>query len=422
MAQELKSWRRRGVGLASRGNTRFVSDSLYFTGIDLGDRSSGTYRRRGYSDSENEDGYGGLYWGEGEGEVESEEEDDDEGDDSDGANGYLAHLSPEEREEVLLRSALQLISRAQAMGESDVHLNRRELEAYGRYLQRVEEEERARQEEKRKKKKRNAGSGIDKKKKDKEQRMAVPLTHLAPTSRKKRSCLASSTDFPPRQDSLSRQRSAIDLPPDGHEGKGYPPMGYFPPPSSASHSRARSGATTSQRPPNAAREGYDYSSQPPSASRSQSSRGSPRSEATNTSNRSHNNMNPFQFQTAGPRAPYPYGTAATASRRAVPGSTETMYEQPHETGTSATARSRHGSRRASYDEYTSEEQSPSSEESTSDDRGNGAQIREPVGKVGRRGRSEAIIVEESPERTRSKKKSSSSPVKRKQVGGKKKKK
>ncbi|KAG6009512.1 hypothetical protein E4U21_002148 [Claviceps maximensis] len=408
-----------GLGLSRRRDTRFVSDSLNFTGIDLGDRSGGTYHRRRYNNFENEDGYDDSYSGGSGNEVEGDDDDDDDDDDDEGdyndddASGYLARLSLEQREEMLLRSALQLISRAQAMGESDVHLNKQELEAYGRYLQRLEEEERARQQQQqKKKKKRNTGSGSDKKKKVKEQRMAVPLAQLAPTSRKKKTSLASSTEFPSRRDSLPRQVSSIDLPPDGHDGKGYPPMGYFPPPS-ASRSGPRSGTTMSQ---------------PSSASRAQSSRGSPRDEAHSMSGRSHmninnndNNMNPFQFQTAGPRAPFPSGTAA-ASRRAVPGPTANVYEQRWETVTSAAARSRHGSRRASYEDYTSEEGSLSSEESTSDDGGNGAQIREPVGKAGRRGRSEVIIVEESPEQTKGKKKSSSSPVKRKPVGGKKKKK
>lgn len=401
-----------------RRNTRFVSDSLHFTGIDLGDRKSGTYRRRQYSDSEDEDGDSDSSesYGEEEEEDEEEEEEDDD-DDDDGSSRYLARLTSEEREVVLVRSALQLIGRAQAMGETDVHLNKQELEAYGRYLKRVkeEEEERARQ-----RKKRNSGSGSDKKK-AKEQRMAVPLTQLAPTSRKKKSSLSSSAEFPPRQDSLPRQRAANDLPPDGRDQQGYPPMGYFPPPS-ASRSRPRAGTTTSQGPSSRAREEYDYVSRPSSANRPRSSRGSPRDEASATSSRPHNNtLNPFQFQTAGPRVPYLPGAAA-ASRRHVSGPPEIVYEQRRGTTTPAAARSRHGSRRASYDEYTSEEGSPTSEESTSDDGGNGAQIRDPGGRTRGRGRSEAIIVEESPERTKSKKKSSSSPVKRKQMAGKKKKK
>ncbi|KAK2599008.1 hypothetical protein QQS21_005542 [Conoideocrella luteorostrata] len=388
-----------GVGLAvRRRNTRFVSDSLNFTGIDLGDRTSGTYRRQEFSDSEKDGDSTSI-------EGDSEEDDDDEFSD------YLSSLSPEEREEVLLRSALQLISRAQANGDTNVHLNKQELEAYGRYLKRMEEEERARQ-----KKKRNSGSGNDKKKRAKEQRMAVPLTQLAPTSRKKKSSPSSSAELPPRQDSLPRQRASNDLPPDGRDRQGYPPMGYFPPPS-ASRTRPRAGTTTSQRPSGRAHNEYEYASRPSSASRPRSSRGSPRDEASTISSRSH--IDPFQFQTAGPRAPFPAG-AAVASRRHVSGP-EIMYEQRRGTVTPAAARSRHGSRRASYEEYTSDEGNATSEESTSDDRANGAQIREPARQSRGRGRNAVLVVEESPERTKSKKKSSS-PVKRKQVGGKKKKK
>ncbi|KAG6253256.1 hypothetical protein E4U49_007544 [Claviceps purpurea] len=411
-----------GAGLSLRHSKRFVSDSLDFTGTDLGDRSSGTHRRRIYSDSDEEDDADS-------GESASEESDDEDGgygfgyfgneEENDDPDGYLARMGPDEREEVLLRSALYLISRAQAMGASDVHLNKQELEAYGRYLQRMEQEERARQ----KKKKRTSGGGSDKKKKNKkklpEQRMAVPLTQLAPTSRKKKSSSVSRAELPPRQDSLPRQRPATDLPPDGRDRKGYPAMGYFPPPST---SRSRPGsASAASRPPSAARQ-YEYSSPPSSSKRAPSSRDSPRDEASHVGSRSHNDssgsMNPFLFQTSGPRTPY---SPATSSKRTVPGSAERTHEQRRGTTTPA-ARSGRGSRRASYDEYTAEESSPVSEESTTDEGGNEAPMREPAARASRRGRSNVIVVEESPERRGSKKKSSSSPVKRKPVGGKKKKK
>ncbi|KAG6199479.1 hypothetical protein E4U35_006654 [Claviceps purpurea] len=421
-----------GAGLSLRHSKRFVSDSLDFTGTDLGDRSSGTHRRRIYSDSDEEDDADS-------GESASEESDDEDGgygfgycgneEENDDPDGYLARMGPDEREEVLLRSALYLISRAQAMGASDVHLNKQELEAYGRYLQRMEQEERARQ----KKKKRTSGGGSDKKKKNKkklpEQRMAVPLTQLAPTSRKKKSSSVSRAELPPRQDSLPRQRPAMDLPPDGRDRKGYPAMGYFPPPST---SRSRPGsASAASRPPSAARQ-YEYSSPPSSSKRAPSSRDSPRDEASHVGSRSHNDssgsMNPFLFQTSGPRTPY---SPATSSNRTVPGSAERTHEQRRGTTTPA-ARSGRASRRASYDEYTAEESSPVSEESTTDEGGNEAPMREqererererePAARASRRGRSNVIVVEESPERRGSKKKSSSSPVKRKPVGGKKKKK
>ncbi|KAG6070727.1 hypothetical protein E4U33_004064 [Claviceps sp. LM78 group G4] len=424
-----------GAGLSLRRSKRFVSDSLDFTGTDLGDRSSGTHRRRLYSDSGEEDDADS-------GESESEESNGDDGrygfdyfangdDNEDDPDGYLARMGPDEREEVLLRSALYLISRAQAMGATDVHLNKQELEAYGRYLQRIEQEERARQ----KKKKRTSAGGSDKKKKNKkkltEQRMAIPLTQLAPTSRKKKSSSVSRAELPPRQDSLPRQRPATDLPPDGRDRKGYPAMGYFPPPST---SRSRPGSTSAaSRPPSAARQ-YEYSSPPSSAKRPPSSRDSPRDETSHVSGRSHNDssgsMNPFLFQTSGPRTPY---SPAASSQRTVPGSADRTHEQRRGTTTPA-ARSGRGSRRASYDEYTAEESSPVSEESTTDEEGNGAPVREherererererePAARASRRGRGNVIVVEESPERRGSKKKSSSSPVKRKPVGGKKKKK
>ncbi|KAG6051397.1 hypothetical protein E4U39_001114 [Claviceps sp. Clav50 group G5] len=425
-----------GAGLSLRRSKRFISDSLDFTGTDLGDRSSGTHRRRLYSDSGEEDDADS-------GESESEESNDDDGrygfdyfgngdDNEDDPDGYLARMGPDEREEVLLRSALYLISRAQAMGATDVHLNKQELEAYGRYLQRMEQEERARQ----KKKKRTSAGGSDKKKKNKkkltEQRMAIPLTQLAPTSRKKKSSSVSRAELPPRQDSLPRQRLATDLPPDGRDWKGYPAMGYFPPPST---SRSRPGSTSAaSRPPSAARQ-YEYASPPSSAKRPPSSRDSPRDETSHVSGRSHNDssgsMNPFLFQTSGPRTPY---SPTASSQRAVPGSADRTHEQRRGTTTPA-ARSGRGSGRASYDEYTAEESSPVSEESTTDEEGNGAPVREqervrvgererePAARASRRGRSNVIVVEESPERRGgSKKKSSSSPVKRKPVGGKKKKK
>ena len=104
-------------------------------------------------------------------------------------------------------------------------------------------------------------------------------------------------------------------------------------------------------------------------------------------------LDPFQFQTAGPRA---------ASRRPQSG-----------VSVSGPARSTR-SRRSVYDETSDEDFIPSEDgSSNSDELGNGARIRE-----------SAIVVEESPEPERpSSKKKDSSPVKRKPVAsrGKKKK-
>lgn len=380
-----------GGGMAMRRGTRFVSDSLQFTGVDLGDRDSGTFRRRQFGASEDDSDATSD-------ESDSEGDSDDSEDSEDSDYLDLSGLSPEEREEVLVQSAMQRINQAQAAGQTDVHLRKEELEALAQRRKRMEEEERARR-----KKQRHSGGGSDRKKKS-EQRIAVPLTQFAPVSRKKKSSLPASMEFPPRQDSLPRQIAGGDLPADGRDRQGYPPMGYFPPPS-ASRSRPRSGTSSSQRPPSRARDEYEYSS-----SRPRSSVGSLRDT----------HVDPFQYQTAGPHAPYPPGAAAASSRRHASGPSEVMHDQRRSTVNPPAARGSHGPRRTSYGGDTSDAHSSNSEDSNSDGRVQ-PPIREPVSKTRERGRNSTIVVEESPERVRSKKKSSS-PVKRKQVAGKKKKK
>ncbi|POR32074.1 Prenylated Rab acceptor 1 [Tolypocladium paradoxum] len=402
-----------GVG-PSRRNTRFVSDSLQFTGIDLGDRASGTVRRRRYGDSDDDDDDG------------STSSDDDDNDSAYGEGA--APLAIRDREEALVQSALHRISRARAKGKADVKLSKEELAALERRRKRIQEEE--------ERKKRGSGSGSDRKKK-KEQRIAVPLSHLEPVSRKKRTAAQA---HPPRQDSLPRHASAGGVL-EGQQRQGYPPMGYFPPPS-ASRSRPRSG-TASSRPPSRARDErgsspfqYEYVPHPSAANRHvsdsvarlRSSRGSPRDEASSSLG-SRANLDPFMYQTEGPRAAYPAGAAA-ASRRHVSGPAEMAYNTHRGTQAPAVSRSHQGSRRQSYGDETSEDEGVTSEESTSDDRGNGAQIgepareparepvREPVREPSGRGRDVGIVVEVSPERRpEPPKKKSSSPVKKKPVSG-----
>ncbi|KAI9166952.1 Protein of unknown functionlike protein [Paramyrothecium foliicola] len=384
-----------GVGLVSGRNSRFVSDPLRFTGTDLGDRSNDVVLRRPY-------------------DSDGEEEDSDEGSsNSDEENGYdeeeLARLSPRQKEEFMVQSAMQRIRRAQEMGRTDVRLNKEELAALERRRKRLEEEA---EKKKRKKKKDN--------------RVSVPLAQLDPgvgsSSRK------SSKSSQQRQESLPRHDSASSLPDDANQ-QVYPPMGYFPPPSGG-RSRPRSSTSASQRPPSRMSGvdpfEYEYGQRPASSAgrhvsdgvaRPRSSRGYYGEDvAPPVPGRQ---LDPFMFQTAGPRASYPSGAAA-ASRRHVSGSTEPAPLSRRGTPTPAPARSHRGSRRPSPDEETSEEHSESSEESTSDDLGNGAQIRPHT-----RGRPAAIVVEESPEpqpEPPKKKSSGSSPVKRKPVSSGKKKK
>ncbi|KAL2256508.1 hypothetical protein VTK26DRAFT_1564 [Humicola hyalothermophila] len=111
---------------------------------------------------------------------------------------------------------MERIRRAQAKGKKDVKLSKGELAAYQRRLERIEDEKRRRR---------------------RERRVAIPISQLDPSSRNKRQ--TSESDSPPRQSSpeLGDERQPA-----------YPPMGYFPPPSS--HPRQRSGTTSSRsRPP-----------------------------------------------------------------------------------------------------------------------------------------------------------------------------
>jgi hypothetical protein len=354
-----------GVGLTRRG-TRFVSDSLRFTGTDLGDRQSGLARRVPLGGLDN-------------GETESEEDDEDDYD--------LALLTPEQKEEALVRTAMARIKRAQARGRSDVSLTKDELAALERRKQRMQEEADKRE-----------------RRKSRKQRVAIPLTNLEPVSRKKKSS-PPVLEAPPH-----------DLP-EAPDRQGYPPTGYFPPPSG--RSRPRSGTTLSSRPPSRAHSDrpdspfqYEYVQRPSSSTGRHVSDVIPRplsarshqyddGSSASLSSSSRNQVDPFMFQTAGPRAAYP-GGAAAASRRHVSGPVDGLYMTHRDE-----ARTSHNGRRLAYDE-ASEESEPS--ESASDELNNGARIREPT----RGGRSE-IVVQPDLEPEPVPKKKSSESSKRKPV-------
>lgn len=354
-----------GVGFSSGTMTRFASDSLEFTGIDLGDRQRGTSRRgyRGGSEDEEED--------------DDDDDDEESSGDDDGYEEELAQLSPRDREEMLIQSAMARIERARAKGRSDVKLNKHELAALDRQRKRMEEEE----------KRKRAGG----RKKRKEQRVAVPLTHLEPVSRKKKG---------PRQDSLPRHQSSSSNLGDNQDYQGYPPMGYFPPPS-GSRSRPRSGtASSSQRPPSRARDdrggnAFDFTQGPAPIPRHHSDSVAGHRSVRGSPPDSRSGMDPFQFQTAGPRAS---GSKATAASRRQTVGSEEGYPTRRGAAAPASVRSGRGSGRPSLDQETSEEDSEDSDdggdssseeqESSSDNTGNGAQIREAP-----RGRGPAIVVE-----------------------------
>jgi hypothetical protein len=408
-----------GVGLVPGRNSRFVSDPLRFTGTDLGDRSNNLVMRRPYdSDEANRIT-----------DDETSNSDDDEDDEDE--FGYdeeeLARLSPRQREEVLVQTAMARIKQAQENGRTDVRLNKDELAALERRRKRLEEEA-----EKKKKRK-----GDSERKKKKDNRMSIPLAQLDPGSAPASGSASSrkTSKSSQRQPSLPRHGSgsslvegAEDAPP-----QVYPPMGYFPPPSGG-RSRQRSSTSASQRPPsrlsNVDPYEFEYGPRASSASRHvsdgtsrpRSSRGYYGEDMASAVN--SRQLDPFQFQTAGPRAPYHSGAAA-ASRRHASGASDAASVSRRGTPTPPMAtRSHRSSRRPSPDDETSEAASESSEESTSDDLGNGAQIRQPPTTRGRTAAA-AIVIEESPEpqpEPSKKKSSGSSPVKRKPVssGGKKK--
>lgn len=419
-----------GVGLASSSGSRFVSDPLRFTGIDIGDGNGGRPRSShvfGQEDDEDED---------------DTSEDDDSEHDVEVRRGKGA--APSEREEAVVESALQRIRRAQAKGKKDVKLTQEELAALERRRERIRAQEEAR-----------------KRRKEKEQRFAVPLSHLEPTVRKRRSVVA---DEPTSQ----RAVSASFLEESGRPV--YPPMGYFPPPLASARSRPRSGTSSSQRPgtvssqrppsrdpaaersrgnspfrysyvqhgypPSASRHVSDTAPRPPSSSSRQDSWPGAYGQATPASisapsipAQRQGSADPFRYMTADPRAP--------ARRRNVSGPAGAGHHV-YGPGTGP----QDSSRRRSDEDTSEETASENSDDSTSEEYGatripssssvGGAPV------AGRRGRSreEVIVIEDSPEpepepeperearrereasAQRSKKPSGgSSPVKRKPVAG-----
>ncbi|KAJ4163228.1 hypothetical protein LMH87_004970 [Akanthomyces muscarius] len=393
-----------GVGLSARRQTRFVSDSLQFTGTDLGDRSAGVVRRGPrYQDSDDDS------------EQTSDNSESEDEDETEGSYSGSSQQSLSAKEEALVQSALKRINRAQAQGRTDVKLNKEELAALERRRKRMQEE--AERAERERAARASGSSGSDRKKKRKEQRVAVPLSQFEPVSRKKRS----GSNHPPRKDSLPARSSVGD----SSDHQVYPPMGYFPPPSgsrsrSSSHlqrpgsSRARD--TNGNSPPvsfqqHASSSSHRHASDSVTRPRS---RGMPHEEAWNA----NTSLDPFQYQTDGPRAAYPSSSKGSRS--------EVAYKQSsrgHGTSSPVT-RSRHGSARPSLSRVPDSE--TSEEDTASDELGNGAQIREQQHSSVRGRRSREIVVEVEPEPALPPpppaKKKSSSPTKRKPApNGKKKK-
>lgn len=306
----------RGVGASS--GARFASDPLRFTGVDMGNSERGLVRRGHYEESE-------------------DSEDDSESSEDEEFEQYLAELASRDREEALVQSALHRIERAKARGRTDVDLNDEEMAAL---------ERRRKRDEAAKKKKSS--------KKRKDSRVAVPLTQLEPSSRKKKDSVSSQS----RQQSRSNSNLVEDQ--DRHSRSS---LGSLPPTATAGRPRSGTSTTTSsQRPQSRVR--APSTSRQPSDSSAIVRRGRNSSQAPN---------DPFQFQVPGTQAPSPAGSWRQFSG-AQRGSGSRKNSQLND-----------GTSESDDSEEESEGREDSIETTSSDDIGSGAQI---------------VVEESSPEPTK----------------------
>ncbi|KAH7188907.1 PRA1 family protein-domain-containing protein [Fusarium flagelliforme] len=308
----------RGVGASS--GARFASDPLRFTGVDMGNSEKGLVRRGHYEESE-------------------DSEDDSESSEDEEFEQYLAELASRDREEALVQSALYRIERAKAKGRTDVDLNDEEMAAM---------ERRRKRDEAAKKKKSS--------KKRKDSRVAVPLTQLEPSSRKKKDSVSSQS----RQQSRSNSNLVEDQ--DRHSRSS---LGSFPPTATAGRPRSGTSTTTSsQRPQSRVR--APSTSRQPSDSSAIVRRGRNSSQAPN---------DPFQFQVPGTQAPSPAGSWRQFSGAQRGSGSRKNSQLNADDGTSESDDS----------EEESEGREDSIETTSSDDIGSGAQI---------------VVEESSPEPTK----------------------
>ncbi|CAK7239951.1 MAG: Prenylated Rab acceptor 1 [Sporothrix thermara] len=222
---------------------------------------------------------------------------------------------PGEEERAVLDSAMARIRRAQVKGKAQVNLSKRELAALKRHKERE-----ARALERRQRRKERT-----------DRRIAVPIEHLETMSRSLTKLPTPGAsgddgssnggspqripgsfqleDRPDRQDRSDRQ----DRLEERQDRQGYPPVGYFPPPSAPSRALPSS---SSQPVLGSSRTGQEYHRgdspftysylRGPSSARHVSD---PASTA--------NHVDPFKYMTAGTRAPtYPAGAASLSDKGA----------------------------------------------------------------------------------------------------------
>lgn len=250
----------------TRGSRRYASDELRFTGIDMG----GGRARKKYAYQHSDDDDNNLTESDSQATTENETEDD----------------VRSEMENALVQSALARIRKARAKGKQDVKLNKGEVAALERRRKRLQAEADAAARKKETDRKRG---------KDKEQRIAVPLSHFDP-------------QIP--------HRGSVSTPDDPSPRQRGPPVGMFSPPN-ASQLRPRSSASSHhssfQRHGSSSPFDYQYVSGPPDRRYASDIPPTPsplktltnEADARPQSSSSPFMLDPFQYQTGGPSRPYP---------------------------------------------------------------------------------------------------------------------
>ncbi|CAK7274059.1 Prenylated Rab acceptor 1 [Sporothrix epigloea] len=191
---------------------------------------------------------------------------------------------PGEEERAVLDSAMMRLRRAQAVGKAHVKLSKIELAA----LKRQNERETRAMDRQRRKERPN-------------RRIAVPIEHLAAISRSLRTLPASSSTLSDDDRAPQRVPGSFHL----DDRHGYPPVGYFPPPTTSPRALPSS---SSQPILGSERSGQEYVRE-----------GSPfvYSRHVSETATTANNVNPFQYLTADSQSsPYSAGAKAATQRGA----------------------------------------------------------------------------------------------------------
>ncbi|CAK7208370.1 Prenylated Rab acceptor 1 [Sporothrix bragantina] len=231
------------------------------------------------------------------------------------------------------------IRRAQVKGKAQVNLSKMELAALGRHKER---EARAVERQQRRKERTD-------------RRIAVPIEHLETMSR-------SLTKLPTPGASGDDDGSPQRVPGSFHldDRQGYPPVGHFPPPNAS----ARALPSSSSQPVlGSDRSGQEFHRGDSPFTYSYL-RGTSSARHVSDPATTANHVDPFQYMTAGPRAPpYPAG-AATAPRH---GSASSADKGAYARGPAAAPAAARGRRGPSRNDTESSEEEGDSTASDNDD-------------------------------------------------------